>query len=633
MTALLLAATALGTPSTLHPAVMLKDVNGDSVVESGLPVSPMASCSSCHDTQWIEQHSFHATVGVDQTIEPGEVAPSGRPWDTSPGLYGRWNPLVGLNASGMDAEQFTHDFGALHAGGGPGATEMNCFLCHLHGADNDARLAEIEAGHPEWAATATLKGTGILQKGALIPPTEEGAEPTYADTGWRYNTDMFAPDLRVALPLQDPDDEACGQCHAQVHTSTSPLELDPESMGVRSTGQVFAWQRISKSAVNVRGRDDLDRAWDIHAERMLGCTDCHHALNNPAYYFESSFTRPNYLKFDGRRLETFEYLHRPNHDFAKGYSSQGHVADALDGSMRSCEDCHDARATHEWLPFKQRHFESLACESCHIPEVYAPAVASIDYTLVNLDGTPVQRWRGVEGDPADPESLVTGWRPVLLPRTEIEGVAPKLTPHNLITSTVWVAGDPARPLTAAEVHAVLAPEGAWVPGVLAALDSDGDGDLAPGELQLDTPEKKNAIQGLLAEAGYTDAVFRAEIEAYSVHHGVAAGEYAARDCEDCHSGQGRFSISMPLSPSVPQGVDAVLTDDARITLDGDLEHGDDGLTYVQDVKKAGFYVLGESNWRFVDVFGILAFFGTLFGVGGHGLLRFLTTMRRRREDS
>jgi hypothetical protein len=39
--------------------------------------------------------------------------------------------------------------------------------------------------------------------------------------------------------------------------------------------------------LNLAGKDGLDRAWDIHAERGLECVDCHHSLNNPVYHEEN----------------------------------------------------------------------------------------------------------------------------------------------------------------------------------------------------------------------------------------------------------------------------------------------------------------------------------------------------------
>ncbi len=94
-----------------------------------------------------------------------------------------------------------------------------------------------------------------------------------------------------------------------------------------TTGQVFAGQKISLSGVNLQDKKELNRSWDIHAERGLKCTDCHYSLNNPTH--AQSFGSPGHLEYDPRKLEIGEYLLRPDHNFARGQSAQFTVAPAL----------------------------------------------------------------------------------------------------------------------------------------------------------------------------------------------------------------------------------------------------------------------------------------------------------------
>ncbi|MGD8584942.1 MAG: hypothetical protein PVJ75_06295, partial [Chloroflexota bacterium] len=79
---------------TFHPTFPLLDQAGENVLDSGEPVSTIQTCGACHDTEFIEEHSFHADVGLSEMTAPGDSG-SGRAWDTSPGLFGRWNPLIG----------------------------------------------------------------------------------------------------------------------------------------------------------------------------------------------------------------------------------------------------------------------------------------------------------------------------------------------------------------------------------------------------------------------------------------------------------------------------------------------------------------------------------------------------------
>ena len=68
------------------------------------------------------------------------------------------------------------------------------------------------------------------------------------------------------------------------------------------------------------------------------------------------------------------------------------------------------------------------------------AIQSYDWTVLQADGRPVQSCRGVDGTPGDVRSLVTGFEPALLKRTNVDG-ASLLAPYNLITTFYWVYED------------------------------------------------------------------------------------------------------------------------------------------------------------------------------------------------
>ncbi len=344
------------------------------------------------------------------------AAQPSRPWDLSDGLFGKWNPLTYRSLSAAGDERL--DLGTSgwiianaerFVGGGPGVTsrtgdllpagdpnpegwdwkqsgtlEMDCFLCHLPNPNNEARIQAIRKGDFRVASTATLIGTGIVS----------ASNGTFA-----WNPDAFTAEGELAsVSIQDPTNDNCAQCHGLVHTSEEPVALVGCSLDewqTATTGQVISPDKISASGVNLANKEDLTRSWDIHAERGLECTDCHYSLNNPAYY--QADESPGHLQFDPRRLEIGEYLQRPDHNIARGQSAQSTVAPELKGTMRRCESCHDAEPVHDWLPFAARHMEELACESCHIPQLYAPAVQSYDWTVLRADGQPVSSCRGVEG--------------------------------------------------------------------------------------------------------------------------------------------------------------------------------------------------------------------------------------------
>src|SRR6185369_3114396 len=198
---------------------------------------------------------------------------------------------------------------------------------------------------------------------------------------WTWKQEAFNEDSELKsdfIKIQDPTNANCAACHGEVHTGDEPLTISAGDLNypqTATTGQVIASQKISESGSNLSGKEDLNRSWDIHAERQLKCTDCHYALNSPAHADEAQKAEPDHLLYDPRVLDINEYLQKPDHNLARGQSAQFNVAPELKGSMRRCESCHDANKGHaDWLPYIDRHMSAVACETCHIPQMYAPAV-------------------------------------------------------------------------------------------------------------------------------------------------------------------------------------------------------------------------------------------------------------------
>jgi hypothetical protein len=620
MSLLLLAAVGRAG-SLLHPDVALLDADGRSVLETNRPVSPERTCGECHDTAYIASHSYHALVGLD---EIGNVG--GFDWDLGPGMFGRWDPVVyrRLGDDGdLSEEEWVRIYGERHVGGGPAAkrgVEMNCFLCHLPRPANAQRIEALRQGHNDWAATATLAHTGLVE--------QQGRGE------WRYVRDRFDRDGMVTqalLRINDPKAANCGLCHTQVWTKTEPLALDCEKLSrdTDCSGQVFSAQRVKDSALNLVGKEDLAQPWDVHAERLLECTDCHHALNNPVRFTEAERSRPAHLAYDARRLEISEYLKTPSHHFTKGESAQGNVARRLDGSMRRCEGCHNAEAIHEkWLPNPRRHLTTMLCESCHIPQVHAPARMQTDWTVLLENGGPRIEYRGVDGPPHEVTSTIHGYRPVILPRHQRDGMI-RHGPHNLVTSWFWVAGEPARPVPQALLERAWFDEaGGYRPAIIGALDENGDGRLEASELRLDSEAKVDAIRNELARAGAELPRIAGSIQPASLHHGVVAGEFATRRCETCHTEKSRLTEPFELSSYVPAGATATLVGDTNITMPGRLYEEGGRLLYEPVPTASGRYVIGHDRAGWIDWVGALLVLGTIAGAAAHGLGRFASARRR-----
>ena len=657
--------TPAAQTSPIHPTFALLDADGEQVLKSGGDVSTMQTCGQCHDAAYIQQHAFHSDLGLSA------YAPSDQTWDASNGIFGQWDPLTYRYLSQKGDERLdlsTAEWLKVNAnrviGGGPadtsragqpltslkgdannpeasilnaetgqpeawdwsasGTMEMNCFVCHLQDPNNTQRVQAIQAGDFGSAGTATLVGTGIV---------------THTSNGYFWNDAAFDENGNLKeryVLIQDPSNANCAACHGEVHPeSQEPLTLnacDLDYPQTATTGQVIAAQKINASGVNLADKRDINRSWDIHAERQLQCTDCHFALNNPAHALEIQGENPDHLVYDPRKLDLGEYIQRPDHNFARGQSAQFNIAPEMKGTMRRCESCHDANQAHaDWLPYVDQHMAAVACESCHISKMYAPAIQSYDWTVVTANGQPASECRGVEGDPNSVNSLVTGFEPALLNRTNVDGKQ-LLAPYNLITTYFWAYDDPngPRPVRLVDLEAAYLENGAYAADVLSAFDADNSGALDASELKIDSQSKQDLIAGRLAALGLKNPRIEGLVQPYSINHGVARGDEAVNDCKSCHNTpeESRVGQAIELAAYAPNGVTPRFVDGTNVNTSGQITLKDGAVYYQPNPSNDKMYVFGSSRVNWIDWFGALAFFGSLLGVLGHGTLRYVNSMRR-----
>ncbi len=311
------------------------------------------------------------------------------------------------------------------------STMQTCGACH------DAAFIRESSDH---MAAGVFEGEEIQ---CLVCHTDFEAPASWDAVLFEADGSLLAGEMEIHKPL----DRNCANCHAVVNNRLDiPLTVSPDPAEFNMTdrtGQIFSAQKISQSGLNIAGKNELTHAFDVHADRVVNCVNCHYSLNNPVYYQQRAESRPDHLAFEPRRLSSADYLQRPLHQLAKGSSRDGLGAFESENSMRRCESCHDATAVHQWLPYKRRHFDSLACESCHVPKLYGPALQALDWTLVDSAGNPRREFRAVDGDPASADSLIHGFRPVMLARENVGGQR-KLAPFNLVSSWYWTAGETPR---------------------------------------------------------------------------------------------------------------------------------------------------------------------------------------------
>lgn len=666
--------TALAAPeavptsqsSVLHPDFLLLDADGVNVLESGESISTMQTCGQCHDTEFIQSHAFHSDLGLNVYNTSTDS------FNTSNGLFGKWDPLTYRFLSTENDERLdlsTAEWLMLNGwravGGGPaetsrdgedlsnlspnkanpetaildengdisawnwnesGTMEMNCFLCHLETPNNETRVEAIESGEFGNANTATLFGLNIVTDNA---------------EGWVWNPDAFNELGEIkseTLRIQDPTNENCAACHGEVHADASPLIVDAcnfEYPQTATTGQVISPQRVNESGINLSDKNELTRSWDIHAERQLDCTDCHFSPNNPAHVLEVQEDNPNHLLYDPRKLEIDEFLERPDHNFARGVSAQFNLAPELKSTMRRCESCHDTNKSHAgWLPYNDRHMQVLACETCHIPQLFAPAYSTVDWTAIHVDGSARTECRGIEGTDTTSD-LVTGYQPVLMQRTDIADGKTLFAPYNLITSFYWVYEDAngnQRPVRKVDLEAVYLENGKYATDILTAFDENGDGNLNDDELVLDTEAKQSLITAKLESLGLNNVRIEGQVQPYSINHNVVDSKFATRDCETCHHTESRVTEPLILADSAPIGITPEFVQGINVTATGDIVNENGRLYYNPVNQNDETYIFGHNRIAWIDWFGALLFIGTVVGVAGHATIRFVSTRKRGKQS-
>jgi hypothetical protein len=658
--------TPIGQGSPIHPAFPLLDAAGRNVLESGQPVSTLETCGACHDAVFISEHNAHADAGLGDLVSPGSTA-SGRPWEVGRDLFGGWDPLVYrlLSPAGdarldLGTADWIRTYGARHVGGGPAATspegqplgdvavrsgdpathvldpetgepiawdwlesgtvELNCFLCHTSSPNNDARLESLRQGRFGWAATATLVGTGIVEE---------------TDGTFHYLPAAFDEDGNLAedvLAVRDPASENCGLCHGLVHDDVTEAlvspSCDPSIRRTVTTGQIVSPERIDDSGMNLEDKARLTRSWDIHAERRVECTDCHFSMNDPVYTVKSEEAQPANLIFDPRRLEAGEYLYQPSHELARSSTSNAAEGESPSSAADRCRACHSLEATHDWLPYKERHVAALACETCHVPSLYSNAMRQLDWTVLGTDGRGVFACRGVEPGSQDSLPLVTGYQPVWLDTRESDD-STRLAPYNLITYWYWVHGDPARPVRQLDLQEVWLEGEDYAADIVSRFDADGDGSLQAVEIVLDTPAKAAYIAAKLQALGLEQPRIVGEVQPYAIHHAVATETWAIQECDVCHGGGSRLNQTFLLSSSAPSGAVPAFVGGSAALPNGTIEKSEDGKWIYLPGDSPRAYVLGTNRVAAVDTAGVALVGIVLFGVAIHGTMRFVLGRRHR----
>ena len=442
-----------------------------------------------------------------------------------------------------------------------------------------------------------------------------------------FTAEAFEPDgmlKRQWLRIAKPPAANCGTCHGlatppegpvaiprDYRTAAYPLgsRISEHHLLSRTEGSIFSAQDVSESLLNLAGRENLHFPWDVHARKVMQCADCHYAPNNPQR-LSSQASSTALLRGEPRREKVSEYLQKPDHRLLTA----------------NCQTCHDPLKGHAFLPYPARHFEMVACQSCHIPRQLGPAEQMVDATLLDESGNPLVTYRGIDGEPANLNTVYTeGSVPPLLPLKEPgkSGTTVRLTPVNLVSRWYWTSGDSQEAIAREILQQALMQNGRHRPELIAALDQNHDGKLARSELRLDTQAKRQAVAQLLVAAGVQNPSIRSEVKLHKISHGIAGRNQALSDCAACHGPDSRFKDKLLLAARTPGG-QVPPWKDKRVA--GHIETAADGTvvwqasTEVQD----SLHLFGSKAKSWSDRLGLLMLIGVILGVTLHGGYRLIS---------
>ncbi|MCK5799351.1 MAG: hypothetical protein KAI47_19305, partial [Deltaproteobacteria bacterium] len=479
-----------------HDAINLVDADETAVLESGKPVSFTKTCGSCHDMDeaFAKKHTYHRNLDLSK---------------------------VPLERRGLLKMGVGYD--------NKGESE-GCVLCHLEGASTKGFKEALAVGKSAWAATAALLGTKLV---------------SFNGKTYTYNKAAFG-DGEVTLKLGHTQMANCSGCHgpAETHDDAAGFHthLDGNAWMSIKEGQAFAGMPIRRSAMNVAGRDHRAGPWDVHAERLVTCTDCHH-----------NTTRP-------KQLEGVK------------------IAKVKPGQRRSCRSCHDLTDIHQTLKEKKKHLAALTCEACHVPKLQLGGAKQLDFTTMHADGSPLVTWRGVkDGIMVSASTFIKPQDPILGFTKTVEGK--KIAPFNIVGTWRWVDASGKAVATSLVRRAMLAKTGAFLPAVVAAFDANGDKKLSDKELRLDAPKKSTLISQRLAALGVKGPKIAGELQAFPVYHGVQWLP-AKKGCARCHGSKKAPSTkTISLTTYLPGGVAPKATKDFTARMPGSVQKTAKGYTY------------------------------------------------------
>jgi len=419
---LVLSALPLQAAEWRHRDIWLKNELGErisSARNAADAYSPRKTCGTCHGYTTITS-GYHFQQGFD---EMGEGRDPRRPWDLSPGLFGKGcipGIVSGRVASKKDMDPHGDDLSAfdwIGAGGkfGPDGRPVSAACGWTHPGGGPLEYGRKSDGKPDFSRTL-LEGERLSRSsrdGDYSSRSTPDGRSHFRESGVvegdcllchlpgyrmeRRNGEIGRRNYRWAATAG----AGLGEIRGAVFTYADP-KAGPDagsfSVGAwnfsQSPGVDYFWKnsnlftkegklrgRLIRKQVGSqnclqchRGMDARktgtlhEASYDVHIAAGLQCTDCHPLTGN---------TKAQRLR----------------HQVAKGFSPEGTVKDRLDGvGMMTCAKCHlegryrptrpgmskEARnpaKTHaEKFPRGTFHFSLLHCSACHSTAQHGRAI-------------------------------------------------------------------------------------------------------------------------------------------------------------------------------------------------------------------------------------------------------------------
>ncbi|MFN8594799.1 MAG: hypothetical protein U0559_01245 [Anaerolineae bacterium] len=199
----------------------------------------------------------------------------------------------------------------------------------------------------------------------------------------------------------------------------------------------------------------------------------------------------------------------------------------------------------------------------------------------------ISQCRGVEGTGNSQNDLITGFSPVFLKRTNVDGHT-SLSTYNLVSSWFWVYDDAKgnqRPVRQIDLEVAYLQNGQYTPEVIKTFDANNDGTPQTTELRIDTPENKPLSRAASARSRLKNPRIVGQVRPYGINHDVVRGETAISACATCHSDNSRVGAAMTLATYLPGGVLPQFVNDTNVKNNGTLDKDSSGaLKYTPAAK-------------------------------------------------